>query len=278
MHRRLHTRWHILVPAALVVVMLVIATPSVFAISYSHNSITLVGPKARYLALGDSLAFGLQPDADFSHGYADDFMSNLSKHGVKYLANLGCPGETSSTFINGWCPYPFMRKYAYVGSQLAAAVAYLKSYRGQVSPVTLDIGAGDIQKDIDTGSCAISSGFTAHLEGIDADVHTILTQLRAAMTVNGHMTGDIVVMNYYDPDQNICPNTVPYIRLLNRHLASEVQGYGTIIDVFDAFGGAGVPNSDICADTWMCSIFKDIHATNQGYGVIAGAFENGTGY
>ncbi len=205
-------------------------------------------------------------------------MSNLSRHGVKYLANLGCPGETSSTFINGWCPGFLLRKYPYVGSQLAAAIAYLKNYRGQVSPVTLDIGAGDLEPDIDTGNCAISSSVNSDMAAIDANVHIILTQLRAAMMVNGQMTGDILLMNYYDPDQNICPSTVQYIRLLNRHLANDVRGYGMIVDVFDAFGGAGVPDGNICNYTWMCSIFKDIHATSQGYSVIASAFENGTGY
>lgn len=277
MHRRLHTYWRILVPLMFVVAMLVVATPSAFAFSYSHR-FGLVGPKARYLALGDSLAFGFQPDLDFSHGYADDFESNLSQHGVKHLANMGCPGETSGTFINGGCPYPYLRKYPYLGPQLAAAVAYLKFYRGQVSPVTLDIGANDLLPDINTSTCAISSSFTSDLATVDANVHTILTQLQAAMTVNGHMTGDIVMMNYYDPYQNICPNTVPDIQLINSHLAADVQGYGIIVDVFDAFGGAGVPNNNICNYTWMCSIFNDIHATSKGYSVIAGAFENGTGY
>ena len=264
-------------PLAFVVVMLVVATPSAFASSYSH-SLTLVGPKARYLALGNSLAFGYQPDLDFNHGYVDDFMSNLSQHGVKYLANMGCPGETSSTFINGGCPYPFLRKYPYIGPQLAAAVAYLKQYRGNVSPVTLDIGANDLLPDINTSTCAISSSFNSDLATVDANVHTILTKLQAAMTVNGHMTGDIVMMNYYDPYQNICPNTVPYIQKLNRHLAADVQGYGTIVNVFGAFGGPGVPNNNICSYTWMCSVFQDVHATTQGYSVIASAFENGTGY
>ena len=277
MHGRLHTYWRILMPAALVVVMLVIAAPSVFAVSYSHN-FTLVGPKARYLALGNSLAFGFQPNLDFNHGYADDFMNNLSQHGVKHLANMGCPGETSSTFINGGCPYPFLRKYPYLGPQLAAALAYLKFYRGQVSPVTLDIGANDLQHDFNTSTCAVASSFNSDLSAVDANVHTILTSLQAAMTVNGQMTGDIVMMNYYDPYQNICPNTVPYIQMLNQHLAADVQGYGIIVDVFDAFGGAGVPNNNICNYTWMCSVFKDIHATSQGYSVIAGVFENGTGY
>lgn len=277
MHRRLHAYRRILMPMAFVVVMLVVATPSAFAFSYSHSS-TLVGPKARYLALGDSLAFGLQPDVDFSHGYVDDFMSNLSRHGVKYLANMGCPGETSSTFINGWCPNPYMRKYPYIGSQLAAAVAYLKQYRGQVSPVTLDIGAGDLEHDINTGNCTISSSFKSDLAEVDANVHTILTQLRAAMTVNGHMTGDIVMMNYYDPYQNICHDTMAGIQKLNQHLAADMQGFGILVDVFDAFGGTGVPNGNICNYTWMCSIFKDIHGTDAGYSVIAGTFESGTGY
>src|SRR5260370_40062709 len=138
-------------PLALVAFLLVIATPAVFATSYSHGFM-LVGPKARYLALGDSLAFGYQPDLDFSHGYADYFMSNLTHHGIKHIANLGCPGETSSTFIIGDCPYPFLRKYPYIGPQLAAAVTYLKSFKGQISPVTLDIGANDLLPDINTSN------------------------------------------------------------------------------------------------------------------------------
>ncbi|MGH2494773.1 MAG: SGNH/GDSL hydrolase family protein [Ktedonobacteraceae bacterium] len=277
MLRNRHTYRRILVPLAFVALLLVIAIPSAFATSYSHR-FTLVGPKARYLALGNSLAFGFQPNLNFSHGYADDFMSNLSQHGVKRLANMGCPGETSSTFINGGCPYPFLRKFPYIGPQLAAAVAYLKIYRGQVSPVTLDIGANDLLPDFNASNCAIASSFPSDLATVDANVHTILTQLQAAMLVNGRMSGDIVMMNYYDPYQNICPNTVPDIQLLNQHLAADVQGFGTIVDVFSAFGGAGVPNNNICNYTWMCSIFKDIHATTQGYSVIANAFENGTGY
>ena len=171
-----------------------------------------------------------------------------------------------------------MRKYPYIGAQLAAAVTYLKNHKGQVSPVTLDIGANDLLPDINTSNCTISSSFNNDLATVDAHVKTILTQLQTVMTVNGHMTGDIVMMNYYDPYQNICPNTVPGIQLLNQHLADDVQGFGIMVDVFDAFGGAGVPNNNICNYTWMCSIFKDVHGTDQGYSVMASTFENGVGY
>ncbi len=50
---------------------------------------SVIGPKKYYLALGDSLAFGYQPNFDFSHGYVDDFFSNLKTHGTTTLANMG---------------------------------------------------------------------------------------------------------------------------------------------------------------------------------------------
>lgn len=265
-------------PLSLVLFLFLTFAPAALASPASHRP-SLVGPKQYYLALGDSLAFSYQPDFNFGSGYADDFFSNLKGHGVKALANMGCPGETSNTFINGGCPYPYLRKYPYVGAQLNAAVLYLKLHSGQVSPVTLDIGANDILPDINTSNCTISSTFNSDLATLDTNLtKTILPQLVAAMTVKGKVTGDLVMMNYYDPYQNICPNSVSYVQTVNQHLANDVSGYGTIVDVFDAFSGATTPNPNICTYTWMCSIFNDIHPTDKGYSVIASTFEKGTGY
>jgi lysophospholipase L1-like esterase len=241
--------------------------------------LSLIGPKKYYLALGDSEAFGFQPDLDFDHGYADDFFKNLKNHGVDGMANLGCNGETSSTFIKRGCLFSFLRKHTYHGPQLTAAIKYLKQHSGQVSPVTLDIGANDLVLDIDTKTCTVSSSFQTDLEALDINLtQTILPQLHAALTVNGQVTGDLLMMNYYDPYQNKCPNTLPYIQMLNQHLAIDINGSGTIVDVFSAFGGSDVPNNHICTYTWMCSVFKDYHPTDQGYSIIANAFEEVTGY
>jgi lysophospholipase L1-like esterase len=229
--------------------------------------------------LGDSLAFGYQPNFDFSHGYVDDFFSNLQTHGTTTLANMGCPGEKSSTFINGGCPNAFLKKYFYTGAQLNAAVSYLKSHAGQVSPVTLDIGANDMLPDINLSTCTVSSSFTTDLNNLDSNLTgTILPKLRAAMTVNGQVSGDLVMMNYYDPYQNACPNTVSYLQTINTHLANDLGTSGLLVDVFTAYGGATTPNPNICSYTWMCSSYKDIHATRTGYSVIAGTYESGTGY
>lgn len=276
--RRLVTPLLLIIPAVLTLSMFLLSAPAVFAAATLQQS-SLVGPKQYYMALGDSLAFSFQPDLDFSQGYVDDFFSNLQQHGVKQLANLGCPGESSTTMINGGCPYAFLRKYPYTGAQLAAAVSFLRSHSGQVSPVTLDIGADDLLPAINTSNCTISSSFNADLATLDANLSgTILPQLKAALTVNGIVTGDLIVMNYYDPYQNICPSTVPNVQEINQHIVNDVRGYGILVNVFGAFGGAKVPNKNICTYTWMCSIFTDIHATTTGYSVIATAFENRAGY
>jgi len=72
--------------------------------SSQSQAFSLVGPKQHYLGLGDSLAFGYQPNSDFNHGYVDYFFRELQGDGVKTVTNMGCPGETSSTMINGNCP------------------------------------------------------------------------------------------------------------------------------------------------------------------------------
>ncbi len=248
--------------------------PAVAAASNSRRS-SLVGPKQHYLALGNSLAFGFQPNKDFSHGYVVDFFEqDLQKDGVKDFLNLGCPGETSTTFFTGGCPA------APSGSapQLASALAYLRAKAGTVSPVTLDIGANDLLPDIDPTTCTINQvKFATDLATLDANLtQVILPQLHAALTVNGQLTGDLVMMNYYDPFQNICPNTVPFVEGENQHLANDVSGFGSIVDVFDAFGGAKVPNPHICKYTWICSSFHDIHPMDKGYEVIADTFDKGT--
>lgn len=229
-----------------------------------------IGPRTHYLALGDSLAFGFQPNHDFSHGYATDFLANLQTHGVQDIVNLGCPGESSVTMLQGGCPAS-----PSTPAQLRTAFSFLLTHPGQVSPVTLDIGANDLLHDSDARTCTINlAQFNSDLLRLDLNLNSaILPLLKRGLTVNGRVTGDLFLLNYYDPIQNICPNLLPFTQELNQHLAHDAQGFATIVDVFDAFGGAHVPNPNICNLTWICSSFHDIHATNSGYQVIANTIE-----
>ncbi len=257
--------------------------PSTFASTCSAVAQSaLIGPKPFYLALGDSLAYGYQPNLDFNHGYTDDFYHDLENHGTSHYADMGCSGETTTTMINGLCPLSILRKYPYIGSQLLAAVIYLRFHPGQVSPVTLDIGANDVDLDINYSTCAISPSLASNVARMDYNLtHIILPQLTAAMTVNGRMTGDLFIMNSYNPFQNHCPNTSSLALTFNQHLAADASGYGSLVDVFAAFGGATTPNPNICTYTWMCSHYPyllAIHATDAGYQVMANAFEQAAGY
>ena len=84
---------------------------------------TLAGPKAYYLALGDSVTFGAQPNGDYSHGFADDLFQYLQARGTTTLVNMACRHETTTTFMHGGCPDLSSVKYSYgsSSSQLAAA-------------------------------------------------------------------------------------------------------------------------------------------------------------
>ena len=265
----------IVMPVTLAVLLLFAFAPAAFAASSNSDQPDWHGGlKQHYLALGDSLAFGVQPNGDFKHGYVNDLFQALHEEGVKDFTNLGCPGETSSTLINGGiCAYsPFK-------SQLKAALAYLRANAGNVSPVTLDIGANDVLPDTDPRTCEVNvSKFYTDLATLDANLkQVILPQLKTALTVNGRVTGKIVMMNYYDPFQNICPASVPFIQALNQHLAADVHRFGSIVNVFRAFGGSKTPNPTICTYTWMCGAppqEPNTHPTNKGYSVIADTFED----
>ena len=246
-----HSYRRIIVSITLAVLMLFAFAPAALAASNGNTQPNWsTGLKQHYLALGDSLAFGYQPNNDFTHGYVDDLFQALQQEGVKDLTNLGCPGETSSSLINGGiCNYsPF-------SSQLKAAVAYLHANAGNVSPVTLDIGANDVLPDTNPTTCVVNvRKFYTDLATLDANLtQVILPKLKKALKVNGQVTGNIVMMNYYDPYQNICPNSVKYSQILNKHLAVDVQGVGSIVNVFRAFGGAKTPNPNICTYTWICT-------------------------
>ncbi len=247
---------------------------------------SLVGPKAYYLALGDSLAYGLQPDLDDHDGYPADFFTDLQSHGTTTLADMGCSGETTVTFINGGCPYGKILPphYTYSGPQLAAALAFLQQHPGQVSPVTIDIGANDLLNVIDSSTCTVSA-LTTTLQLAATNLQSILSQLQAAL----HGSGDLITMTYYFPYQNMCPNLVPYAEYFNGLIAAVARQNGALVaPVFAAYGGAATPNPYLCTLTWICKTTSYltcklaaplcIHPTTLGYKVIANTMEATAGY
>jgi len=267
---------------------------------FEHAQTALVGPKAYYLALGDSLAFGYQPNLNWDDGYTRSFSRDLAPRAMRSYTDLACPGESTGTMISGGCPYALLHQSLYSGSQLQAAVNYLHQHAGQVSPVTLDIGVNDLIPDLNAAQCAVNSKWQSDLAQLESNLkNVILPRLVAAMTVNGQITGDLILLNYYDPYQDTCPNTVETIQMLNQGLATSSGGRVTVVDIFNAFAAPAnalmapsvlpatsaaattpvpTPASTICAYTWMCGLFKDIHPNSAGYAAMARAIERTVHY
>jgi lysophospholipase L1-like esterase len=264
----------------------------------SHPAMVKAPPATYYLALGDSLAQGVQPNASgvsvmTSHGYPDQVFAALhaSRPGLK-LVKLGCPGETTTSMINGGiCRYRG-------GSQLAAAIAFLQAHRGRVLLVTLDIGANDPE------DCGGQPGFgqlaACAVKGIPVAVThlgTIMTRLKAAAGPGVRIVG----MNYYLPALAEWRNglsghlvawtaeklVATYNVMLSRVYA---KSGARVANVFGAFetadftrpAGTNVPRNvaRLCQWTWQCAApprGPNQHANQAGYRVIARAFLQAAG-
>src|SRR5947209_6826459 len=92
--------------------------------------------------------------------------------------------ETTSSFINGPCPTPVAFLHSgYSGTQLATAIAFLRSHPGQVSPITIDIGPNDagvveqlcgVPPFTPTSLACVSANLPALLNQIGANLSTIV--------------------------------------------------------------------------------------------------------
>jgi lysophospholipase L1-like esterase len=258
-------------------------------------------PASYYLALGDSLSRGVQPDAagvsvETAQGYPDLVYAQL-RHGHPglQLVQLGCPGETTETMMHGGiCPYQG-------GSQLAAAVTFLRAHRGHVLLVTIDIGANDPE---DCGSqldLAKLASCIRQLPAIATRLATILGDLRQAAGPGVRIVG----MSYYLPDlAQWRDGTLGHaVALVSERLAvvftglldqAYAQAGNRVADVFGAFDTADfgdpvpVPGigslprnvARICEWTWECAPpprGPNQHANPAGYRVIADAILAVTG-
>jgi lysophospholipase L1-like esterase len=259
-------------------------------------------PATYYLALGDSLSQGVQPNAagtsvPTGQGYADQLYAVLhrSQPGLQ-LVKLGCPSETTVSMIHGGiCWYRG-------GSQLADAVAFLAAHRGHVVLVSIDIGANDPEDcGSSTGLHAITSCIGTNLPRAISNLGTILTRLRAAAGPGVRIVG----MSYYLPAlaewrQGIVGQLVSrvserlatvYNGMLNRAYATSGVRVANVFGAFQTsdFGnrvavpGVGtVPRNValICQWTWACANpprGPNQHANQAGYGVIARAFLSAAG-
>lgn len=254
-----------------------IVAPPAYAAGHVHGATRTSGPGSYYLSLGDSLAFGYQPFSPVQRGfgYYDFLSASLERINPDLQpVNLGCPGESSTTFINGGCPSA--GAVSYQGSQLKAALTLLKAHRAQVSPITYVLGANDILPLLKAGSPA---QIQAAFQQFTVNEDSILRQLRQAAPA-----ADIVTIDYYQPFAVAVTSTaalsgvIQLSQLGNGVIDQVASRYNVkVANVYDAFN-TPPQNPMLCYLTWICSPYHDIHPTIVGYQVIAELIAGALGY
>lgn len=212
------------------------------------------GPGDLYLALGDSLAYGLRLDAPAAESYPALLRERLAAGGAIELANLAVPGATTSSFLRGQLP----RAVDLIAEQRRAG--------RRVSPITIDIGGNDLQA---VRRASDAERATA-VERARANLGRILDELRAAAP-----DSDIAVMTYYDPyggDPSLESGDAYWVAQMNAAIAGEAARRGVAVaDGYGALSGGR-------AYTHTFILFGDVHANARGHRALADAFVAALGY
>jgi len=248
-------------------------------------------PRAYYLALGDSIAYGFQPNkpkgapsAAFDSGYVDLFAARLHKLSPKIqVVNYGCPGESTRTFAAGGCEGRGDVKAlhdSFKGAQLDAALAFLRAHSGEVSPVTLTLFGNDwfpMVFDRCKGKLAcIRKLAPGEIAAFESRLTSILNRLRAAAPA-----AEIIVTGAW----NIDPGSVEQLRPVYRSLDSAIaraaersrSRFADTLPVFNPTGSPQAQRARLCALSFVCSK-GDPHPTDAGYRAIADTAMAASGY
>jgi len=260
-----------IIPSALILLASSLA-PSAAAEDVPRNT--------RYLALGDSIAFGYNPlvvpvNLDKYVGYPEIVSDSIHRK----VANASCFGESSGSFLVLGAPDTGCAQWraslplyvSYSGTQMQYALDYLQANLKKTDLITIDIGVNDLGVLLascnDNLTCA-SAGLPSTLAAYAENLTTIFGGIRAA----GY-TGPIVAVtpyavNYDDPVE------VSGLIALDGVLAQVASAFDVqVADAFDAFLAADVPYAgDSCAAGLLIKLPNgtcDIHPSLAGQTLIA---------
>lgn len=213
-----------------------------------------------YMALGDSVAYGLGAPLPNDLGYAGQFYNSYLKRLKPSLTykDLGISGETTSSFLNRPRSQSQLQK-AYAEIDAAKAV------NKRISPITLTIGGNDMLNAMD----ASQPEKDAVLKQYDANLQTILKDLKAYSP-----NSDIIITTYYNPfGANSDPNdeNAQWLQKINAVIEQRGKELGLkVADFYPPIDGQEQ------ALTWAA--YGDVHPNQQGYSKLAQALWQAAGY
>jgi len=235
----------------------------------------------RYVALGDSYAYGIGASDPATDGYVGRFTAALTAAARTTVGalNLADPGATSADLIGD-----FATRGGRGESQLARTVQLLST--GGVNLVTLDIGGNDILRLLGPGQpCAgaalVSDPCLAAVQGaLRGETVVNMPRIVAALVAAAQPGTRIIVLTYPNPyavgtNSTIEQRTNVAVQGLNTIITGAVTAAQPVaaargvtlatVDLFPLFAGRGG------ALTHMLDAESDVHPTDAGYAVIADA-------
>jgi hypothetical protein len=196
--------------------------------------------------------------------------------------NYGCPGESLVTFTKGGCPWLDEGKQlhdSFSGTQLAAALAFLRAHPGQVSPITITLWGNDISflEEVCHNKLRCIRKRAPHaLASISSRLRSVLSQLRAAAP-----GAEIIATGAWNFEVDRFARVAFLYRSLDKRISRAAARAGTRVAkvrrIFNPRGGFAAWRERICALTFICSR-GDPHPKNAGYEAIAKAFLAASGY
>jgi len=236
-----------------------------------------------YLALGDSIAFGFNPQVNWDLNKFVGYPRILSNALHLDLTNASCPGETSGTFagtsteyLPGFNCQEFSNNHqlfvSYNGSsQLNYAIKYLHTHP-KTTLVTINIGGNDL--GLLQVSCAGDpacevAGLPGTLAAVGQNLDLIFAHLRSA----GYH-GPIVALNYYAFNY-LDPTQVAAFTALNTAIATTAALHNVAVaDAYKAFLIASLlKKGDACAAGLLLKDPKtntcDTHPSAAGQALLA---------
>ena len=222
------------------------------------------------------------PPTGFDTGYVDVFAARLRElqPGLT-LVNYGCPGETTRSFLKGPCPWTEFGQQlhdSFTGSQLDAAIAFLRAHPGEVSPITLTLWGNNVREFVSgcgDDACVLNGAVTV-IDDLSKDLAKILKELRKEAP-----DADIIVTGSWDFVINRLEFADPLFRLLNASMAATAAAESVrFADPFPLFNPQGDLTREIqtlCALLLLCTE-NDSHPSDLGYQVLGNLVFDVSGY
>ena len=236
--------------------------------------------RVKYLALGDSIAFGLDPTVTTPSvpssytGYPDVIGTILHNS----VTNAGCPGETSGSLLSAAAPDNGCRNWKaafslhadYETTQIAFAQAYVVK-NPDAKYISINIGANDlllVQKRCLGDLACIQAALPGALATFGQNLGATYATLRAA-----GFKGKFVALTTYATNYNN-PLEVGALTALNQVTTQVTTAFGGV--VADGFGTfqffANKRGGDSCAAGLLIKLPDgtcDIHPSPKGRDILA---------